>query len=346
LRPTAWLAPQLFSPNRPPRFLNWARPADLILRYRYSFLPKGILSRLTVRLHRFLSDPANAWRTGVLFEREATQVLVELLPEGSEIELRARGPERKELLSVVSSDLDALNDSFDGLKDKVDKLIPCTCAACAADLKPHFFEQKDLLRRREKGQRTAECKNSYAAADVRELLDGLKMDELPGWAKETPLRPIRIFLASSAELREDRDAFDLFVQRRNAELYKKGFILIVDRWEYFLDAISVTRLQDEYNKAVRNSDIFVSLFSTKVGKFTKEEFEVAYGQFQSTSKPRIYTYFKDAATTMSSVDEKGLRSLRAFQKQLGALGHFYTGYKDLDRLKLHFIEQLERLLQP
>jgi hypothetical protein len=48
---------------------------------------------------------------------------------------------------------------------------------------------------------------------------------------------------------------------------------------------------------------------------------------------------------MSSVDEKGLRSLRAFQKKLGTLGHFYTGYKNLDELKRHFSEQLEKLLQ-
>jgi hypothetical protein len=343
--PAAWLAPQLFSPNRPPRFLDWAKPGDVVLRYRYTFLPKGILSRLTVRLHRFLSGADNAWRTGVNFDREATEVLVELLPEGSEIELRARGPERKELLSVVSSDLDTLNDSFEGLRDRVDKLIPCICAACAAGPKPHFFKQKDLLRRREKGQPTAECGNSYDAVDVRELLDGLKVDKLPGWAKEAPLKPIRIFLASSEELREDRDAFDLFIQRRNAELYKKGLILIVDRWEHFLDAMSKTRLQDEYNRAVRNCDIFVGLFSSKVGKFTKEEFEIAYGQFKSTEKPRIYTYFKDATTSMGSVDLKGLRSLRAFQKKLGDLGHFHTEYKGLDGLKLHFSEQLERLLQ-
>ena len=61
------------------------------------------------------------------------------------------------------------------------------------------------------------------------------------------------------------DALDLFVQRRNAELYKKGLILIVDRWEHFLDAISITRLQDEYNQAVRNSQDGISLFQTAEG---------------------------------------------------------------------------------
>ncbi len=41
-----------------------------MLRYRYDFLPKGMISRLTVRLHRFVRNPEMAWVTGVLFERE------------------------------------------------------------------------------------------------------------------------------------------------------------------------------------------------------------------------------------------------------------------------------------
>ncbi len=67
------------------------------------------------------------------------------------------------------------------------------------------------------------------------------------------------------------------------------------RWENFLDAMSETRLQDEYNKAIRECDIFVSLFFTKTGKFTDEEFDVAHRQFKDTKKPLIYTFFKKAA---------------------------------------------------
>ena len=52
------------------------------------------------------------------------------------------------------------------------------------------------------------------------------------------------------------------------------------RWENFLDAMSETRLQNEYNKAVRDCDVFVSLFFTKTGKFTEEEFDVAHQQFK------------------------------------------------------------------
>ena len=53
--------------------------------------------------------------------------------------------------------------------------------------------------------------------------------------------------------------------------------------------MSRTRLQDEYNKAIQECDIFVSLFFTKVGKYTKEEFETAFQHFQETNKPKVYT---------------------------------------------------------
>src|SRR5215469_9700421 len=105
-------------------------------------------------------------------------------------------------------------------------------------------------------------------------------------------RGIRLFLASSSELREDRDEFDLYFRRYNDQLTKKGIYLEIVRWEHFLDAISETRLQDEYNKAVRDCDIFVSLFFTKAGKFTEEEFDVALGVFKKKGKPRIFTAFK------------------------------------------------------
>ena len=59
-------------------------------------------------------------------------------------------------------------------------------------------------------------------------------------------------------------------------------------WEDFLDALSGTCLQDEYNKSIRECDVFVMLLSTKVGKYTEEEFEAAFGQFKFRSGKLIY----------------------------------------------------------
>jgi hypothetical protein len=156
---------------------------------------------------------------------------------------------------------------------------------------------------------------------------------------------LKIFLASSAELLDDRREFEQLIGRKNKEWVKRGVFLELVQWEDFLDSMSQTRLQDEYNAAVRASDIFVMLFFTKVGPFTKEEFQTAFGQFKATNRPRIYTYFKDASVTLSSVDRKDLTTLWDFQEALKKLGHYRTNYKTIDELKLHFAQQLDKLVE-
>ncbi|MDQ2944388.1 MAG: hypothetical protein M3Y27_00310 [Acidobacteriota bacterium] len=345
--PQAWLAPQLLPPAKPNPLLHWGVPEDLVLRYRYEFLPKGILSRLTVRLHRFVRSPEMAWVTGVVFVRDTTVVLVELLSIGNEIELRGRGPERKELLSVIAADLDALNESFQGLRDKVDKQIPCNCKRCRTAQVPEFFSQTSLLRRKEDNRLKVECPSSYEDVDVLQLFDGIRVDKRPSWASKEPLaspiQQIRIFLASSSELQQDRDAFDLYFRQQNDQLRKKGLYLEIVRWENFLDAMSETRLQDEYNKAIRDCDVFVCLFFTKTGKFTEEEFDVAHRQFTDSGKPRIYTFFKDADIKTGSARKEDLNSLWAFKEKLSELGHFSTSYENIEHLKRQFRDQIDKM---
>jgi hypothetical protein len=153
----------------------------------------------------------------------------------------------------------------------------------------------------------------------------------------------KLFLASSAELKEDRKEFEIFIGRKNKEWVAKGVFLELVIWEDFLDAVSQTRLQDEYNKAIRECDLFVMLFWTKVGQYTEEEFETAFGQFKSTNKPFIFTYFKDTEISISTVNRRDLNSLLDFQDKLKALGHFYTVYKNIDELKFKFNQQLDKL---
>lgn len=152
----------------------------------------------------------------------------------------------------------------------------------------------------------------------------------------------KIFLASSFELKEDRREFEILISRKNKDWIGKGVFLELVVWEDFLDAVAKTRLQDEYNKAIRRCDIFVMLFCTKVGQYTEEEFETAIGQFKTTNRPFIYTYFKTAEITTGSAD-KDQMSLLAFQGKLKALGHFYTVYRNVEALQLHFTQQLDKL---
>jgi hypothetical protein len=267
---------------------------------------------------------------------------------------------------LISSDLDALNDSFEGLRDKVRKLVPCICSNCRLSTNPERYEEGRLLKRKQDSRLTIECPESYEDVSVLELLDGLKLDILPQWDKPAPkgppgaddhhsastegsvsppLRTIKIFLASSSELKEDRDGFDLHFRQVNDRWIQKGIYLQILRWENFLDAMSETRLQDEYNKAVKNCDIFLSLFKTKTGKYTEEEFDTAHRAFKDSGKPLIYTYFMKTLILTDKRLREDLISLWNFQEKLSGLGHYHTHYASIEDLKLQFQQQLDKLIE-
>ena len=157
------------------------------------------------------------------------------------------------------------------------------------------------------------------------------------------IKKIRVFLASSSELSNDRKEFEIFINRENKALLTKNIFLELVVWEDFIDAMSKTRLQDEYNKAILRSDIFVMLIHKKVGKYTIEEFETAFGQFNETGKPYIYTYFKDAPVSPSEINREDLNSLIDFRDKLKTLGHYWSNYENIDALKFHFSQQLSKL---
>ena len=158
-------------------------------------------------------------------------------------------------------------------------------------------------------------------------------------------KTIRLFLASSEELKNERNEFEKLIRRKNKSWKKRGVYLELEIWEDSLEAMSQTRSQDEYNNIIKQCDIFVMLFFTKVGKYSEEEFDIAYRLFKKTDKPLIFTYFKNAAILSGNIDEEDTGSLLAFKKKLKALEHFYSEYKNVDDLKYQFSDQLDKIYE-
>jgi hypothetical protein len=151
---------------------------------------------------------------------------------------------------------------------------------------------------------------------------------------------IKLFLASSSELKEDREQFEIFIYRKCKAWFDRGIFLHLEIWEDFLDAMGAGGLQSEYNQAIKDCDIFVLLAHNKVGKYTTEEFGEAFGQFSETRKPFIFTYFKTPHTTTNRDD---LQSLWTFEDKLKELKHYKTEYCTIEGLREHFGNQLEKL---
>ncbi len=150
---------------------------------------------------------------------------------------------------------------------------------------------------------------------------------------------VKIFLASSAELKDDRTQFELFINRKNKEWKAFNVFFELQLWEDFMDAMSATGLQDRYNTEITTCDIFVVLYWRKMGKYTAQEFEVAYQHFKTTTKPLIYPYHKQDDTSEQEA------SLTVFRERLKELGHFEVSYKNTEDLLGRFGDQLSKLRQ-
>jgi len=153
------------------------------------------------------------------------------------------------------------------------------------------------------------------------------------------MKKVKIFLASSAELDIDKEKFELFISKKNKDLYKKRIYLELNTWKDFISSIQKGRTQDEYNLYISQCDISVFLFHTKIGRFTREEFDNAHEAFltckHKNMTPRIYTYFKN--------ENEETVEINNFKEYIDSLNHFYDTYDDLNELFVKFGHQLDKL---
>jgi TIR domain len=150
------------------------------------------------------------------------------------------------------------------------------------------------------------------------------------------MKKIKIFLASSNELKPEREQFEIEIYRKCKAWFNEDIFIHLDIWEDLSARMSLTGLQSEYNKFVNEADLFVLLAYSKVGNYTEEEFENAFGQFKATKKPFIFTYFK-------TPPDNAAESLAHFKEKLSDLKHFYADFKNSNDLWNQFNKELEKL---
>ena len=151
------------------------------------------------------------------------------------------------------------------------------------------------------------------------------------------MKTIKIFLASSDELENDRMAFGNLVRRLDKIYEKRGIRIELFEWEDYDAAFNGMRKQDEYNEHIKESDLFLALFHTKAGKFTIEEFDIATEEFKKHAFPKVYTYCRDLEAGEQETPELTEFKRRLFEE----LGHYWCRYSNRDSMQLHFVMQLQ-----
>ena len=318
---------------------------SLRLQYNFEFMPRGIVNQLSAELSRYIHS-TEVWNNAVNLDYDNSYTNCQIIEDSyyRNVTIDSRGIDARGMNMLVMDAMENIIDSYKGVKAKI--VIKCTCSECQQMEEPTEFSYEKLtIRLLEKGRKFVTCNESDERLDIEELL---YKTGLPTPIKKIELsqttKTIKIFLASSKELKDDRNAIEVFIGRENKRLKESGVFLQLDIWEDYIDKMSKTRLQDEYNKAVKYADIFLSLFWTKAGKYTVEEFGEAYAHFKETGKPYIYTYFKNKSIKPNDIRQRDMNSLLDFKDQLQELGHFPSHYENIDDLKNQFKAQLERII--
>lgn len=102
------------------------------------------------------------------------------------------------------------------------------------------------------------------------------------------ITPVRIFIASSKELSQEREKLIVILNAIN-KIYKHLKIEAV-KWETDVESGSSNqkRFQDEIFEKLKDCQVVIVLFYSKVGNFTLAEYKLALER-----QKKIFVYFKE-----------------------------------------------------
>ncbi len=162
-----YIAHQLLTENQPT--YPWEETNNLILRYTYEFMPKGIITQFIVAMHQHIWQQKYVWKNGVILEKEETLAEVIEYYGKREIKIRVVGIHKRDFLTTVTYELDKIHDSYQRLK--YNKWIPCNCQQCKNSPNPHFHAFENLRNFVSARQNKIQCLKSFEMVNVLSLID-------------------------------------------------------------------------------------------------------------------------------------------------------------------------------
>lgn len=150
------------------------------------------------------------------------------------------------------------------------------------------------------------------------------------------MKTIKVFIASSEELYIERLEFTDMIMHLNKALKPRGIEIEPVKWEYLDASMNAERKQTEYNNALKECELCIVMYWTKLGEYTEEELTMAWEGLKAGENPRkIYVYFKEPCDAS--------QKLQDFKDNFATrYGHFYCKFENVDTLRLNFLLQFEQ----
>ena len=149
------------------------------------------------------------------------------------------------------------------------------------------------------------------------------------------MKTIKVFIASSEELKIERLEFTDMIQQLNRILKLYDIQIEPEKWEYLDSSMGLKHKQEEYNDVLKTCEMCVVLFWKKFGEYSESEFKTAYSELCAGRNPKkLYIYFKEPGDISPE--------LLSFKESFATkYGHFYCHFENVDTMKLNFLLQFE-----
>ncbi len=155
---------------------------NYLFRYLFdNYMPKGLMAKLIVALHRFIYDNSLVWHRGVNIanttkEPDTFAEIIETYGRENRFDIRIHGKNTKDLLQVIIYHFDNILKPFKKLTHE--KLVPCNCDTCKNSDVPHFYKFRHVLNAKEKNKKQIECPINFNYAHVEELIEGINYTKI------------------------------------------------------------------------------------------------------------------------------------------------------------------------
>jgi hypothetical protein len=268
---TLYIAPILL-PEIAPEY-SFDKADSLQIHFEYTFKPKGIISRLIVRLHEYIAVNKETgkqivWKKGVLLKHNNSMARVIESEQRRKITIEVSGEnaiENRAFITVISNEIKQIHrDWFENRLTFVEKVL-CSCKECKESDSPYFFKLDSLERKIGKGIRRATCDTSDLEVDILLLVKGIYIiestEEKEGLANKVLMMIDNLNISNI----RGKDIINIQgVSDSQIEIQKQ-----------IIDDVSREMKESQNQLMEKFADEIVLRIETKVGSEKKEELEEA-----------------------------------------------------------------------
>ena len=164
-----WLLPDLL-PKARPKLGDWSNALQIV--YEYPIFPRGIITRLIVRVFA-PDDHIHFWNTGIMLSWGEHHILVQADPESHRVYISVAGAlrQRREVLYTIRHFLTSIHRSYIHMRDEIKVYIS------APGYPQHLIDYEMLLSLERKGRTIYEIPELDKQFSIAHLLSGYEAPE-------------------------------------------------------------------------------------------------------------------------------------------------------------------------